>query len=148
MEGMMPEVSQQVSVVDPSLEARLRAFTDAFNRFNVNEVSSFWAEDGTLISPLGAYGKGRSGVARVYGTDASTILNGTKSTFTILGVRNVGGDCVFGDLDHEIQDFEMPDGSTDTVKLHLVILARKKGDSWLWLDARPYAFMRPPERTH
>ena len=148
MEGTMPGAGQQQAQVDPSLETMLKKFNAAFNRFDTNEVASFWADDGTLITPSGEYGQGRSGVARVYGKDAETILDGTTSRFTIVGARKVGGDCAFLDLEHDIQNFRMPDDSTGSVKLHLVILAQKKGNSWQWLDARPYAFMRPPERTH
>jgi len=38
----------------------------------------------------------------------------------------------------------MPDGTVGTMKLHVVILAQEKGGSWHWLDARPYAFLKPP----
>ena len=147
MESMIPGVRQQEDV-EPSLETMLRKFNDAFNRFDVQEVASFWADDGTLINPIGEYGTGRSGVAKVYGKDTETILDGTTSKFTIVGSRKIGGDCAFLDLDHDIQNFKMPDGSSGSVKLHLVVLAQRKGSSWQWLDARPYAFMRPPESTH
>ncbi len=146
MEGMMPGTQEMQT--DTSLETTLKRFTEAFNRADPNEVASFWADDGTLINPGGDFGRGRPGVAKVYGHDCETILDGTRSKFTIVGARKIGGDCAFLDLDHEIENFKMPDSSTGPVKIHLVILAQKKGNSWQWLDARPYAFMEPPTQTH
>lgn len=105
-------------------------------------------DDGTLITPGGDYGRGRSGVAKVYSRDCETILDGTTSKFTIVGVRQIGGDCAFLDLEHDLRNFKMPDGSTGPVKLHVVILAQRKGSAWQWLDVRPYAFMQPPGQTH
>ncbi len=146
MEGMGQTTGQQQTAVDPSLEATRKRFNDAFNRFDAKEVASYWAEDGTLIDPLGEFGRGRSGVERVYGKNVETVLEGTTSTFTILSVRQVGSDCALLDLDHDVRDFNMPDGSKGPMKLHVVLLAQKKGNAWQWLDVRPYAFMQPPQR--
>jgi uncharacterized protein (TIGR02246 family) len=148
MESMMPEAKQQDVNADSALATMLERFTRAFNRFDGKEVASFWADDGTLISPNGDYGRGRSGVAEVFVKDCDTVLDGTTSKFTIVGTRQIGADCVFLDLDHDIQNARLPDGSSGTLKLHVVILAQRKGNSWQWLDARPYAFLPPPERMH
>jgi uncharacterized protein (TIGR02246 family) len=130
--------------VDPSLAASLKKFNEAFNRFDPKEVASFWAEDGTLVSPVGERGKGRAEVAKVYARDIEMILKGTTTAFRIDSVRQLKGDLALLDLDHEIQNARMPDGSAGTMKLHVVILARKKGAEWQWLDTRPYAFLKPP----
>jgi len=130
--------------VDPSLADTVKRFTDTFNKFDAKATAAFWAEEGTLISPAGEAGKGRSGVERVYAHDIEMFLRGTASTFRIDSVRMLKGGYALLDLDHEIQNAKMPDGSTGTMKLHTVILAQKKGGGWLWLDARPYAFLKPP----
>ena len=134
--------------VDPSLQATTRRFTEAFNRADANEVSSFWAEDGTLISPAGLVGKGRAGVARVFRNDLETVLPGTTSNFTITSVRRVPADVSFIDLDHDIQNFRMPDGTARPMTLHLVVLARRRDDTWQWLDARPYAYLPEAKSLH
>lgn len=134
--------------VDGSLQATVAAFNEAFNRFDAKEVASFWAADGTLISPVGSFGEGRSGVERVYTEDAKTILRGATSTFTIMRARPVGADHVLLDLDHELHNVRMPDGTTGTRKLHTVILAQREGGAWQWLDARPYGFLARPHTVH
>ena len=42
----------------------------------------------------------------------------------------------------------MPDGTTGTMKMHVVVLAQKKGESWQWLDVRPSAFIQPKQQLH
>jgi uncharacterized protein (TIGR02246 family) len=148
MEQTSTGVGQQQARVEQSLAATLEKFTEAFNRFDTKEVSSFWADDGTLITPGGNFGRGRSGVEKVYREDVETILEGTTSKFTIIGARKIGSDCLFLDLDHAIQNFKKPDGSSGPYTLHLVILAQKKGDGWQWLDCRPYGFLEKPQRLH
>ena len=138
--------SQQAKL-DASLQKTVDAFTEAFNRFDAKAVASFWAEDGTLLNPLGNYGRGRAGVEKVYGEDALRLLAGSTSRFTVKTARPVGNDCMFLDCDHEVRNARMPDGTTGTMTLHLVLLVQRKGEGWKWLDARPYAFIRP-EQVH
>ncbi len=146
------ETTQGVGTIEykaePSLEATCRRFNEAFNRFDTKQVAACWSEDGTLITPTGEVGRGRSGVETAYSHDCDTILAGTRSTFTITSVRRLGDELAFMDLDHELQNFRMPDGSTGTTKLHVVILAKKSGNAWQWLDARPYAYLPPLPSVH
>ena len=130
--------------LDPSLQETWKKFNEAFNRADPKEVASYWAEDGTLVNPVGEMGTGREGVATAYGKDADTILKGATSTFTVLSARKLRADLTFLDLEHDIQGFKFPDGTSGPMKLHLVVLAQKKGKSWKWLDARPYAFLKGP----
>lgn len=133
---------------EPSLEASLRSFNEAFNRFDTKQVAAYWAEDGTLLSPSGELGSGRSGVEATYRHDCETILQGTSSTFSIESVRRLGNDLALMDCEHELRNARMPNGSTGTMRLHVVMLAKRSGTGWLWLDARPYAFIQPPPSVH
>ncbi|HEX9307317.1 MAG TPA: nuclear transport factor 2 family protein [Anaeromyxobacter sp.] len=142
------DVGTQESKVEPSLEAARRQFNELFNRLDAKQVASCWTEDGTLITPSGEVGRGRSGVEAAFRHDADTILKGTTSRFAITSVRRLGPELAFVDLDHELQNFRMPDGSTGVMKLHVVMLAKKSGNTWQWLDARPYAFVPPPPSVH
>ncbi len=134
--------------VEHSLESTLRKFNDAFNRHDAREVASFWAEDGTLLTPSGQHGRGRAEIESVYGEDSQTILHGSTSRFAITDARSVGADCVLLDLDHEVKGLRRPDGTRGDATLHLVVLARRSRDGWQWLDARPYMFVERPQRVH
>jgi uncharacterized protein (TIGR02246 family) len=134
-----PQVSP--SSVEPSLAETCERFNAAFNRANVKEVAAFWESDGTLIGPTGNKGMGRSGVEKVFADDVNQFLRGTTSKFTIESVRSIGRDLALLDMDHAIQGARLPDGTIGTMKLHTVILARRQGTEWRWLDARPYGFL-------
>ena len=145
---MEQTIAGQQPMIERSLEANLRKFNEAFNRFDAREVASHWADDGTLLTPVGHFGRGRSGVEKVFREDTETILEGTTSRFTIVGSRPIGGDCALLDLEHELQNCKKPDGTTGTMTLHVVILAQRSGEGWQWLDVRPYGFLPEPQRLH
>jgi uncharacterized protein (TIGR02246 family) len=150
--GVLMETTQGVGTqeykAEPSLEATLKKFNEAFNTLDPPKVASFWTEDGTLITPSGEAGSNRSGVETAFRHDCDTILKGTKSRFAIASVRRLGPDLAFLDLDHELQNFRMPDGSTGLMKLHVVMLAKRSGNGWQLLDARPYAFVPQAPSVH
>ena len=127
--------------IEPSLADTCLRFNAAFNRADVKEVASFWETDGTLIGPTGNRGMGRSGVEKVFADDVNQFLRGTTSTFTVETVRVLGRDLALLDMDHAIKGARLPDGTIGTMKLHTVILARRQGTEWRWLDARPYGFL-------
>ncbi len=151
----MATVSKQTSTstehvpatADASLADTLKRFEAAFNRQDPKEVASYWEEDGTLISPMGSLGVGRSGVETVYGTDRVHFLDKTRSTFEIQRTRMLGSDLACMDCDHVVAGARMPDGSIGTMRLHLVVVARRSGGAWRWLDARPYAFVPAPKAS-
>lgn len=148
--GSTPQISPPTGNVEPSLADTCKKFNAAFNRADVKEVAAFWESDGTLIGPTGNRGSGRSGVEKVYADDLNQFLRGTTSTFTIETVRPIGRDLALLDMEHTVQGARMPDGTTGTMKLHTVILARRQGTDWRWLDARPYGFMpsKPATSMH
>jgi len=141
---LAPAALAEGPTLAPALAETLKRFTEAFNSYDAKAVASFWAEDGTLISPVGEVGIGRDAVANVYQHDVDKIVKGSRSSFQPQLVRKLKGGLVLLDLTHEMQNFQMPDGTVGTMKLHVVILAQEKGGSWHWLDARPYAFLKPP----
>jgi uncharacterized protein (TIGR02246 family) len=144
--------TQQVptQTIEPSLADTCRSFNAAFNRADVKEVAAFWESEGTLIGPTGNRGIGRSGVEKVFADDVNMFLRGTTSTFTIEAARMLGRDLALLDLDHAIKGARLPDGTIGTMKLHTVILARRQGKEWRWLDARPYGFLpsQPSTSVH
>lgn len=133
---------------EPSLEASKQRFEELFNKFDGKGVAACWAEDGTLISPTGEVGRGRAGVETVYRHDCDTILEGTRSRFTITSARRLGQELAFLDADHELQNCRKPDGTRGTMVVHLVILAKKSGNGWQWLDARPYVYLPKQPSVH
>jgi uncharacterized protein (TIGR02246 family) len=133
--------------VDPALEATHTKFAEAFNTMDPQAVASFFAEDATLINPLGKVAQGRAEIAKVFAEDAGRIFKGATSTFTITGARKIGADTVWLDVEHVAKNAKMPDGKTGTITHHVVMLAQKQGEDWKWVEARPYAFI-PGDHAH
>ena len=84
------EVGRQERQAEPSLQAACARFNELFNQRDAKQVASCWTEDGTLITPTGEVGNGRSGVETAYRHDCDTVLKGTTSRFEITSVRRLG----------------------------------------------------------
>lgn len=127
--------------VDPALETMVQKFTEAFNRFEGKGIAAFHTKDSTLINPMGDVAHGPDGIAKLFDEVGAKRWKGSTSRFTITGSRKVGPGTTWLDLDHEVQNVTMPDGTAGTMKLHVVWLAQKLGGTWKIAEARPYVFL-------
>lgn len=127
--------------VDPALEALVQKFSEAFNRFDSKAVAAFHSKDSTLINPMGDVAHGRDGIARMFDEFVAKRWKGSTSRFTITGSRKVGPNTTWLDLDQEVENVTMPDGTTGTMKVHVVWLAQNVNGAWNILEVRPYMFM-------
>jgi uncharacterized protein (TIGR02246 family) len=116
---------------------------DGFNRSDARAFSALWADDGQLINPAGVSGKGRSEIEKIAADDMSTILKGGKSKFTVQSVRQISPDAIWVDAAHDITGLKSPDGK-DSMHLHVIGLMVQKSGQWWIAEARPYAFLPPP----
>ncbi len=148
MEQQSISAGQMQASVDRALGAAVRRFNDAFNHLDAKEFASCWADDGTVLNPFGNFGKGRDGIERVFHEDAERFLEGARTTVTIVGARRIADDCMFLDLDHDVQNYKGLDGSRRPEKMHVAVIAQKHGDDWKWLDARAYFIRDRPQPLH
>jgi len=133
--------------VDPALESMVQKFAEAFNRFDGKAVAAFHAKDATLINPMGDVAHGQDGIARMFDEYVAKRWKGSTSRFTVTGSRNVGPNTTWLDLDQEVQNVTLPDGTTGTMKVHVVWLAQRVGGDWKVLEVRPYMFL-PKDHGH
>jgi hypothetical protein len=68
------------------------------------------------------------------------MLSGTSTTTTVQTVRAVGDDHAFADCDQSITD----DHGEVVLAVHLAALLGRDGDSWRFVDARPFTFSEIP----
>ncbi len=148
MEQQSISAGQAQATVDRALDAAVKRFNDAFNHLDANEFASCWADDGTVLNPFGNFGKGRDGIARVFHEDAERFMEGARTTVTIVGARRIADDCIFLDLDHDVQNYKGLDGARRPAKLHVAIVAKKQGVDWKWVDARAYFMRDRPQPLH
>jgi hypothetical protein len=69
------------------------------------------------------------------------MLSGTSTATTVQSVRAVGEGHAFADCDQTI----IGSGGQVVLAVHLAAVLRRDGESWRFVDARPYAFQSVPE---
>lgn len=148
MEQQSISAGQAQAKVDGALDAAVKRFNDSFNHLDAKEFASCWAENGTVLNPFGNFGKGREGVERVFHEDAERFMEGATTTVRIVGARSISEDCIYLDLDHDVQNYKGPDATGRPVRLHVAIVAQKRGDEWKWLDVRAYFIRDRPQPMH
>jgi len=127
-------------VVDRALvDAFFRQVSDAWKSNDGGAFADLFTEDGSLINPFGERADGRTALATMYSQYFLTMLSGTTTSVTVGSVRPVGPDHAFVDGDQVITG---PDGQV-VLAVHLSALLRGDGDSWRFVDSRPYTFPEP-----
>jgi uncharacterized protein (TIGR02246 family) len=142
-----PAMTDNVHLMsDPKTEAAARETVEEFFRrfaddWKTNDgaaVGSFFVEDGALINPFGQRADGRAAIAAMYSEYFGGMLRGTSTSFNLATVRAVETNHAFADGEQTISAFS---GEVVLVA-HLAALLRRDGDSWRFVDARPYTI--PP----
>jgi uncharacterized protein (TIGR02246 family) len=118
-------------------------FNEVVEAWKANDGAAFagyFVEDGSLINPFGERADGHDAIAGMYKEYFAGMLQATTSHVDLGSVRIVGSDYAFVDGEQTIYG---PDGGTIMV-VHLSTLLQREGDSWRFVDSRPYAFAAPP----
>jgi uncharacterized protein (TIGR02246 family) len=125
--------------------ASIQAFLDQAGQvWKTNDGEAFadlFTEDASLISPFGERVDGPGAVGAMYSEYFKGMLSGTSTTTTVQSVRPAGDDHAFADCDQTITG---ADGQV-VLAVHLAALLRHDGDTWRFVDARPYAFPEVPQ---
>jgi len=129
-------MSDQLAQISSTLER----FTAAWNANDSAALAAFFVDDAALINPFGQRADGRVAVAAMYGQYFGGMLRGSTTSITVVKVRSVGESAAFVDAD---QTVTAADGSP-MMALHLAALMRRSGDTWLFVDGRPYVFATRP----
>jgi len=139
-----PQIRSQDQALIQSIHSNLAEFAAAFSKADIRAVGSFFAEDATLINPIGERAQGREVIQRVAQKDLETFLKGSRSEFKLENARFLSDGLVLIDANQSVTGVKTQDGKEmPPFTFHVVILARKAGDRWMWLDARPYSLMQP-----
>jgi len=144
--GLMRQLVDQGNAAQSELEIRaeianmMTELADAFTRGEPDAVAAFFTDDATLINPAGARAQGRDQIRQVVHDDLRRILAGSKSTFILESMRACGPGLALVDATHKVEGArgEQMQGDLD---LHVVCLCEKRGDRWMWRDARPHPYL-------
>lgn len=125
--------------VDP-IKSTLDRFAAAWKTNDGAAVASLFVDDGALINPFGQRADGRAAIASMYAEYFEGMLRGTSTTISLANVRGIEATHAFVDAE---QTIHAPDGTVVLV-VHLAALLRRDGDTWRFVDSRPYTLATLP----
>jgi uncharacterized protein (TIGR02246 family) len=131
---------------DDAITKACGAFFDAWNIHDVKTMTTFWADDATLINPLGRLAHGKADIEKLTTDEQTGVFK--ASTAKLVGVkvtRSLGSNMVFCDGEVIIDGAQAPDGSAlPEMNFHMAMIMAKQGGHWVFAEGRPYAFLPPP----
>jgi uncharacterized protein (TIGR02246 family) len=122
------------------------AFFSAWNQHDVKTMVSFWADDATLINPMGRVAHGKAEIEALLTDEQNTVFkSSTAKVLEMKVTRSLGPNMAFCDGAMTVDGAVSPDGTAmPQMKLHLAVIMEKQGANWKLADARPYSFTQPP----
>ena len=137
---------QEPAKPDEAITKTAQAFFDAWNQHDVGTMASFWADDATLLNPMGRLAHGRAEIEKLLADEQTTVFKSSTATVVDMKVtRSLGSNMVFCDGEMTVDGAQGPDGSAmPQMRLHLAMIMERKGAHWMFAEARPYSFTQPP----
>jgi uncharacterized protein (TIGR02246 family) len=125
-------------------EAAIRAlgdnFAKAFVQKNAELRASLFAENGTFVTPQGAYLQGRVAMVKEFGPEAQQAVNATtQAAVTNYRIRFIKSDLAVADALITVRNVNGPDGAIiPVIPINFFIVAVRHGDQWLIEDGRAH----------
>ena len=125
-------------------EAAVRALGDSFAKGfvekNAELRASLFAENGTFVTPVGAFLQGRVAMVKDFGPEAQQAVNGnTQAAFSNYRVRFIKPDVAVVDAVLTVHNVNGPDGTViPVIPINFFYVAARHGDKWLIEDGRAH----------
>lgn len=129
---------------DQPIKDRLNEFQAAWNKDDTKAMAAIWAEDGSLINPVGVTAHNRADVEKIFIDEHANRFKATKYESKDVTVQWVTPDVAVADVSANISGIRGPDGAAAPDYAHHVVwVLVKKDGKWMAAAARPYQF--PPK---
>ena len=127
---------------DAAILKAAEAFAADWNQHDVKALVTCWADDATLINPMGRVAHGKAEIETLLSEEQSGIFKASTAKVVEMKVtRQLGSHMAFCDGEMTVDGAVGPDGSAmPQMKVHLAVIMAKHGSAWVFQDARPYAF--------
>ena len=131
-------------------EAAVRAlgdnFAKAFVQKNAELRASLFDQNGTFVTPQGAFLQGKVAMVKEFGPEAQQAVNGTtQAEFSNYRVRFIKPDVAVVDAVLTVHNVNGPDGTTiPVIPINFFYVAARHGDQWLIEDGRAHFAPAPP----
>jgi uncharacterized protein (TIGR02246 family) len=129
---------------EDAIKARVADFIAVFNKGDAKAVTSYFADDATLVNPAGVKGTGSAEIEKLIGNDIATILKDAKMEMKVVQFRGIDKGAAWVELEHTVTGAKGPGGKPMNITFHVPCLFVKKGKTWVVAEARPYAYLPPP----
>lgn len=126
------------------IRARAKEFADNWNKHDATAMAYLWSADGDLINPMGRRASGLTEIQRLFADEHSKAMKDTTFTITGMKVHFINPQLAIVDQDGEVTGIANPDGTTMSMKPHVVAVMTKSGGQWWLASVRAYAFVPPP----
>jgi uncharacterized protein (TIGR02246 family) len=137
-----------VVIAKPTNEEQIRSrgeeFAAAWNKHDTVAMAMIWSVDGEVVNPYGRRAKGLTEIQKIFQDEHNTFLKQSTYKITSHSVRFVEPNIALVDFDVEISGVLNPDGTTTTIKPHVVSLWRKSGGNWWVVTGRAVSYLPPP----
>src|SRR5690349_17314437 len=119
---------------DQGIKDRIMEFQAAWNKDDTNAMAAIWAEDGTLINPVGRFAQGPADIAKIFVDEHTTMFKASKYDTTEIKIQWVTPDVAIVDLSANISGVKKPDGTAAPDYAHHVtwVFVKKDGK---WMSA-------------
>ena len=121
-------------------------FAKAFVQKNAELRASLFAENGTFVTPVGDFLRGRVAMVKDFGPEAQQAVNSTtQAAFSNYRVRFIKRDVAVVDALLTVRNVTDPDGTIiPVVPVNFFYVAVRHGDKWLIQDGRAHFAAAPP----
>jgi len=130
-------------------EAAVRAlgdnFAKAFLQKNAELRASLFAENGTFVTPQGAFLQGRVAMVNDFGQEAQAVNSNTQAAFSNYRIRFINPDVAVADALLTLHNVVGPDGAViPVIPVNVFYVAVRHGGQWLIEDGRTHFAPAPP----
>jgi len=136
---------------DEGITKASQGFFAAWNQHDSKAMASYWADDATLINPMGQMGHGKAEIEKLFAAEQSTMFKASTAALVEMKItRSLGSNMAFCDGEVTIDGAMGPDGTAmPQMKVHMAGVMKKQGSGWVYLEGRPYMFVpRPPDMAN
>ena len=128
------------------IKDRIEEFQSAWNKDDTTAMAAVFAEDGTLINPLGVYAQGRDAIVKVFVQEHTGRFKATKYVTSEVKIQWVTPDVAIADATANISGVHGPDGAAvPDYPHHVAWVFVKKDGKWMAAAVRPYQFGAEPK---
>ena len=114
-------------------------FAKAFVQKNAELRASLFAENGTLVTPVGDFLQGRVTMVKDFGSEAQAVNANTQAAFSNYRVRFIKPDLAVVDALLTLHNVNGPDGTViPVIPVKFFYVASRHGGQWLIEDGRAH----------